>query len=835
MVHDTMWRKLLNVLPHGYNMAEEDWQRRHRLMLWVLGLHVPALVALGLVLDYAPRTLVYVVITPVAAVMLAYMLRRQRRTASVIVTAGLVYCSAALVGLTHGTIEAHFHFFIIIGFIALYQDWAPLLFNIVFTVISHGIGSAWQQTLIFDHLAGQADPWLWSAIHGVAVLMACAGVIVFWRFTEESQRDKDMLARRLADSEINRRQFTSDLLTNLARRNQSLLHRQLEIINQMEESERDPDALSDLFALDHIATRVRRNAESLLVLSGEQPPRTWSEPVPLRDVLRAAIAETENLERVVFVVDEQSAVVGHTVTDLTHLLAELTENAVRFSPPDATVTVRSRPDRARPGGRLITIEDWGVGMPAEQIEEANHLLAAPPDVDLSVSQRLGFHVVARLAARHGIKVVLSVTPGSGTTALVTLPPSLFSPLHSAVAAVTSTTTTTTTATAGLVTAGAAASAAPARAVADKRAATQANTPAEHRPAPEAPRRAADQVDWSGWWDPAVASAMPAFNPAPANSFDPTINGFDLVANGFDPAASGVSSAASGVSSAASGVSSAANGVGVSPTANGFDPAANGVSSATNGFGPTPYGLGPTPNGLDPAVNGLGREGTANGSGRDVGWLEPAADGREPGAERTGTARDANGLGANGSGQAPLGTDLNGDANSPTTLGAGWPAVTDGPVGHGSTAANGLAERIDPEGAEGLSTPTYRASTSPISASGPLPASTKPSPTPRPLIVDAQPVPTGAVPSPRTSAPVDPVSGLRRRIPQAHLSAELRTPEVEPAEPVVDRRSTVDAAAALSRYQASRAAAQAAVGDNRPGDTPFDSDNTTDDAVNGGRA
>ena len=176
----------------------------------------------------------------------------------------------------------------------------------------------------------------------------------------------------------------------------------MEIINQLEESERDPDALSDLFALDHIATRVRRNAENLLVLAGEQPPRTWSEPVPLRDVLRAAIAETENLERVVFVVDEQSAVVGHTVTDLTHLLAELTENAVRFSPPDTTVTVRSRPDRARPGGRLITIEDWGLGMPAEQIEEANALLAAPPDIDLGVSQRLGFHVVARLAdaARH---------------------------------------------------------------------------------------------------------------------------------------------------------------------------------------------------------------------------------------------------------------------------------------------------------------------------------------------------------------------------------------------------------------------------------------------------
>src|SRR6185312_14164069 len=329
MVPRTMWRKLLDALPHGHYLAEEDWQRRHRLMLWILGLHVPALVALGVVLGYTPRTLTLVAIAPLALVGLGHLLRHHRRPASLTVTVGLVYCSAALVVLTHGTIEAHFHFFVIIGFIALYQDWAPFLVNIVFTVISHGIGSAWQQTLIFDHVEGQQHPWLWSLIHGVAVLVACAGALLVLRVTEDTQREKDVLGRRLADSEINRRQFTSDLL---------------------EESERDPDALADLFALDHIATRVRRNAENLLVLAGEQPPRTWSEPVPLRDVLRAAIAETENLERVVFVVDEKSAVVGHTVTDLTHLLAELTENAVRFSPPDTTVTVRSRPDRARPGG-----------------------------------------------------------------------------------------------------------------------------------------------------------------------------------------------------------------------------------------------------------------------------------------------------------------------------------------------------------------------------------------------------------------------------------------------------------------------------------------------------
>src|SRR6266705_5769334 len=106
------------------------------------------------------------------------------------------------------------------------------------------------------------------------------------------------------------------MLINLARRNQSLLYRQLGIINQLEEQERDPDALGELFRLDHLATRIRRNAESLLVLSGEEPPRVWGEPVPLLDVVRASIAETEDLDRVAHFIDERLAVNGHTVTDL---------------------------------------------------------------------------------------------------------------------------------------------------------------------------------------------------------------------------------------------------------------------------------------------------------------------------------------------------------------------------------------------------------------------------------------------------------------------------------------------------------------------------------------
>jgi signal transduction histidine kinase len=421
----SVWRSVVNLIPHGYGLAEADWQRRHRLLLVVLAVHVPGLVAVGLLLRKSPAAVLLAVSVPAVCLLAGRLLRRHRRAASVAVTAGLVYSSAALVGLTDGTIEAHFHFFIIIGFIALYQDWVPFLFNVLFTVASHGVGSAWQQTLIFNHVPAQTNPWLWSLIHGVAVLVACVGMALFWRVTEDSQREKDALAQQLADAEINRRQFASDLLVNLARRNQSMLYRQLEIINQLEESEQDPDALAELFKLDHLATRVQRNAESLLVLSGEQPARVWREPVALRDVVRAAIAETEDFERVSLVIDHRPTITGRSVTDVTHLIAELAENAVRFSPPDTVVRISMRPDRDHPGGQLLMIEDWGVGMPAEDLAAANTILWQVVDVDLSVAQRLGFHVVARLSGRHGIRVSLSPTPGSGTTAVVALPAHLF--------------------------------------------------------------------------------------------------------------------------------------------------------------------------------------------------------------------------------------------------------------------------------------------------------------------------------------------------------------------------------------------------------------------------
>jgi signal transduction histidine kinase len=508
--------RLLAYLPRGNMLDDRAWRKRHLFLQGVLLLHVPGLLLFGMVLGKSPADLLWATAVPAACLVVGRVVKH-RRTASFFITTGLVWCSAALVGLSSGSIEAHFHFFIMLGFIALYQDWVPFLWDIAFTVLSHGLGSALRTDLIFNHPAGQHSPWVWSAIHGVSVLAACCGLIIFWETTEQEQRKTLNLTTRLADAEITRRRFTSDLLVNLARRNQSLLYRQLGLINQLEDQEQDPDALADLFRLDHLATRIRRNAESLLVLSGEEPPRTWGRPVALVDVVRAAIAETEDLDRVVFAVEERLAIFGNAVADLTHLVAELVENAVHFSPPEANVILRTRPYLQIAGAHVLTVEDWGVGMRAEDMAAANDLLATPVDVDLSVSQRLGLHVVARLAQRHGIEVSLTPTPGCGVTAAIVLPPSLFAAPDAGGdqgfgedAEVP----------AGVVPALAAAApaadlpapppAAPAWAPPAERwidltdramAAEPAGNGHQPAPTPGEPGPPADGADWSGWWEP----------------------------------------------------------------------------------------------------------------------------------------------------------------------------------------------------------------------------------------------------------------------------------------------------------------------------------------------
>jgi signal transduction histidine kinase len=215
------------------------------------------------------------------------------------------------------------------------------------------------------------------------------------------------------------RKGMGDLFVNLARRNQSLLERQLELLDELERNEHDPAALDALFKLDHMATRMRRNAESLLVLSGAEQPRQWQQPIGLLDVVRSASAEIADFPRVELVgVDDELAVSGRAVADLAHLLAELLENATSFSPPDAAVVVSGGNTAV---GFALAVSDQGIGMPPEKIAEANQLLAKPPIVGLALSRALGLHVVASLAARHGIRVELRPGAPVGLVALVSLP------------------------------------------------------------------------------------------------------------------------------------------------------------------------------------------------------------------------------------------------------------------------------------------------------------------------------------------------------------------------------------------------------------------------------
>ncbi|MFC4058755.1 nitrate- and nitrite sensing domain-containing protein [Planomonospora corallina] len=217
------------------------------------------------------------------------------------------------------------------------------------------------------------------------------------------------------------RKGVGKVFVNLARRNQSLLHRQLAMLEAMERRATDPETLEDLFALDHLTTRMRRHAEGLIILSGSVPGRGWRRPVAIYDVVRAAVEEVEDYRRVTVEVPHGPALAGAVVTDVVHLVAELVENATIFSPPNTVVRVHGEP-AAR--GYAIEVEDRGLGMKPAEMAELNARLAEPPEFDLADSDRLGLFVVGMLAARHGIRVSLRPSPFGGTSAIVLIPDAL---------------------------------------------------------------------------------------------------------------------------------------------------------------------------------------------------------------------------------------------------------------------------------------------------------------------------------------------------------------------------------------------------------------------------
>ncbi|MEO3782967.1 nitrate- and nitrite sensing domain-containing protein [Actinocorallia sp. B10E7] len=225
-------------------------------------------------------------------------------------------------------------------------------------------------------------------------------------------------AIRTAVEQAELRRGIRDILLSLARRSQALVHRQLTLLDQMERREIDTEELEDLFRLDHLATRMRRNAENLIILSGATPARGWRRPVPMVDVVRSAVAEVEDYTRVTVMPIDEVSLVGRAVADIAHLLAELIENAVSFSPPYTYAQISGHMVAS---GYALEIEDRGLGMSDENLESINRKIADPPEFNLSSSVQLGLYVVGKLAERYGVQVTLKRSPYKGTTAVVIIP------------------------------------------------------------------------------------------------------------------------------------------------------------------------------------------------------------------------------------------------------------------------------------------------------------------------------------------------------------------------------------------------------------------------------
>ncbi|GAA0689666.1 nitrate- and nitrite sensing domain-containing protein [Kitasatospora atroaurantiaca] len=214
------------------------------------------------------------------------------------------------------------------------------------------------------------------------------------------------------------RRGVSAVFVNLARRSQVLLHRQLTLLDTMERRTEDPAELEDLFKLDHLTTRMRRHAEGLIILSGGSPGRAWRKPVRMVDVVRAAVGEVEDYARVIVRPFPGTGLLGSAVADVTHLIAELVENAAVYSPPQTQVTVQGE---VVAHGFCLEIDDRGLGLSEQALAEINQRLAVEQEFDLADTDRLGLFVVSRLARRHGIRVHLRPSPYGGTAAVVLIP------------------------------------------------------------------------------------------------------------------------------------------------------------------------------------------------------------------------------------------------------------------------------------------------------------------------------------------------------------------------------------------------------------------------------
>ncbi|WP_240804212.1 ATP-binding protein [Streptomyces sp. A0592] len=265
-----------------------------------------------------------------------------------------------------------------------------------------------------------------------------AGVDEFWLLSQELRGAREQahttLVRLAAPAAPTDSERKVEVFVNLARRLQSLVHREISLLDEMEDTVEDPDLLKELFHVDHLATRIRRHAENLAVLGGAASRRQWTRPIDLSEVLRSSVAEVEQYTRVKVVPPAGGSVRGHAVADVVHLLAELVENATVFSAPDTDVVLRAERVTA---GIAVEVEDRGLGMPAEEQHRMNTLLGDPDQVSvrsLLADGRIGLYVVSALARRHGIAVELKSNIYGGVLAVLVLPQELLGAADAADAA-----------------------------------------------------------------------------------------------------------------------------------------------------------------------------------------------------------------------------------------------------------------------------------------------------------------------------------------------------------------------------------------------------------------
>ena len=400
------------------SLAFQTW---HRLLRLLLLIHVPALALFAYFREVPTSEWMPAALVPAALALVSSMIGTERYRAA-LMAFGFTWCSWLLVAWSGGAIEAHFHGLVVIGLIGLYRDALALVVGVVALLLLHlGLGVA-DPTRVYSHTAAQESPLVWAFIHSIAVLGAAAVPIFSWRGTRQAEDDSAERAtealRERAD--VERQQEVAAVYATVARRSQTLLERQLDLIDKLESDESDPDTLKDLFSLDHLATRMNREAASMLVLAGGEPNRRVIGRPPLSEIARAAIGEIEDYTRVDLDLADDRTVDGRCVAGLVHLLSELVENAASFSPPDSNVTVQGA--TVADGGYVLRVVDRGIGMDAAKMAQYNHLLANPRSASPGDSQRLGLEVVSRLAGRLGVPVQLSPNAdGRGMTATVLVP------------------------------------------------------------------------------------------------------------------------------------------------------------------------------------------------------------------------------------------------------------------------------------------------------------------------------------------------------------------------------------------------------------------------------